>query len=73
LSLLYLIQGSHEKAVEEGRKAIALGPSDSEAHLLSGEVLYQPGNFEEAVRMCEMAIRQHPYPLLYYMGHTLNA
>ena len=73
LSLLSLIQGDHEKAVEEGRKATALGPSDSEAHLLFGEVLYQTGNFEEAVKMCETAIRQHPYPPLYYLGHTLNA
>ena len=73
LSLLYLIQGDHEKAVEEGRKAITLAPSESEVHLLFGEVLYQSGNFEEAVKMCETAIRQHPYPPLYYLGHTLNA
>jgi len=73
LSLLYLIQGDHGKAVEEGRKAIALGPNDTEAHLLFGEVLYQSGNFEDSVKMCEMAIRQHPYPPLYYLGHTLNA
>ena len=73
LSLLSLIQGDHEKAVEEGRKAIALGPSEAESHLLFGEVLYQSGNFEEAVKMCEIAIRLHPYPPLYYLGHTLNA
>jgi len=73
LSLLALIQGDHEKAVKEGRKAITLGPSESEVHLLFGEVLYQSGNIEEAVKMCEMAIRLHPYPPLYYLGHTLNA
>jgi len=73
LSLLSLIQGDHEKAVEEGRKGIALGPSEAESHLLFGEVLYQSGNFQEAVKMCEIAIRLHPYPPLYYLGHTLNA
>ena len=73
LSLLSLIQGDHEKAVEEGRKAIVLGPSEAESHLLFGEVLYQSGNFEKAVKMCEIAIRLHPYPPLYYLGHTLNA
>ncbi|MGV7224614.1 MAG: adenylate/guanylate cyclase domain-containing protein [Nitrospinales bacterium] len=73
LSLLSLIQGDHEKAVEEGRKAIALGPSEAESHLLFGEVLYQSGNFQEAVKMCEIAIRLHPYTPLYYLGHTLNA
>jgi len=65
LSLLSLIQGDHEKAVEEGRKAIVLGPSEAESHLLFGEVLYQSGNFEEAVKMCETALRLHPYTQLY--------
>jgi adenylate cyclase len=73
LSLLYLIQRDHEKAVEEGRKAIALGPNGAEAYLLFGEVLYQSGKFEEAVKMCEIAIRLHPHSPLYYLGHTLNA
>ena len=73
LSLLYLIQGDHVMAIAEGRKAIALGPSDSAAHILFGEVLYQSGKFEEAVNMCEIALRQHPYPPPFYLGHTLNA
>ena len=73
LSLLYLIQGDHEIAVTEGRKAIAFGPSDSTAHILFGEVLYQSGKFEEAVNMCEIALRQHPYPPPFYLGHTINS
>ena len=73
LSLLSLIQGDHEMAVAEGREAIALGPSDSAAHICFGEVLYQSGKFEEAVKMCERALRQHPYPPPFYLGHTLNA
>ena len=73
LSLLYLIQDDHDMAVEEGRRAIDLGPSDSSAHILFGEVLYQSGKFEEAVKMCERALRQHPYPPPFYLGHTLNA
>jgi adenylate cyclase len=73
LSHIHLIQGDHEKAVEEGRKAIALGPNYSEAKLLFGEVLIYSGNFKEAVRMCEMAMRLHPHAPLYYLGHTLNA
>ena len=73
LSLLYLIQGNHEKAVQEGKKAIALGPNVAGAYILFGEVLYQSGNFEEAVKMCETAMRLHPHTPLYYLGHTLNA
>jgi adenylate cyclase len=63
-SLLFLIQGDHEKAVQEGEKAIALGPNFAEAILLFGEVLIYSGNFEEAVKMCEMAMRLHPYVAL---------
>ena len=59
--------------VEKGRKAIALGPNVTEVGLLFGEVLDQSGHFDEAVKICEIAIRLHPYPPLYYLGHTLNA
>jgi adenylate cyclase len=72
-SLLYLIQGNHEKAVQEGKKAITLGPNVAEAYLLFGECLIYSGNFEEAVKMCEMAMRLHPHAPLYYLGHTLTA
>ena len=73
MSLLYLIQGQHDKAVEEGRKAIALGPNDAEAHLLFGDALYWSGMFEEAVEMSEKAMRLHPYAPLYYLGRTMSA
>jgi adenylate cyclase len=69
LSQIHMIQGNHEKAIQEGKKAVTLG----EAHLLFGEVLIYSGNFEEAVKMCEMAIRLHPHAPLYYLGHTLTA
>ena len=72
-SLLYLIQGNHEKAVREGKKAITLGPNVAGAHLLFGEVLIYSGYFEEAVKMCEMAMRLHPHAPLFYLGHTLTA
>ncbi len=72
-SLLYLIQGEHEKAVEEGRKAITLGPNVAETYLLFGEALIYSGNFEEAVEMCETAMRLHPHAPLYFLGHTLTA
>ena len=62
-----------KKQLRKDGKPSPLVQNDSEAHILFGEVLYQSGEFEEAVRMCEMAIRQHPYTPLYYFGHTLNA
>ena len=72
-SLLYLIQGNHEEAIEEGKKAITLGPSVAGAYMLFGEVLIYSGYFEEAVKMCEAAMRLHPYAPLFYLGHTLTA
>ena len=73
LSHIHMIQGDHEKSVEEGRKAIALGPNVAEAQMLFGEVLIYSGHFEEAVKMCEMAMRLHPHAPIYYLGHTLTA
>ena len=73
LSHIHMIQGDHEKAIQEGKKAVALGPNVCGAYMLFGEVLIYSGHFEEAVKMCEMAMRLHPHPPLYYLGHTLNA
>ncbi len=73
LSHIHMIQGDHEKAIQEGKKAIALGPNVCGAYMLFGEVLIYSGHFEEAVNMCEMAMRLHPHPPLYYLGHTLVA
>ena len=73
LSHIHMIQGDHEKAIQEGEKAVALGPNVCGAYMLFGEVLIYSGHFEEAVKMCEMAMRLHPHPPLYYLGHTLNA
>ena len=73
LSHLYLLQGEHGKAVEEGRNAIAFGPNDAETLALFGEVLYWSGMFEEAVEMCEKAIRLHPHTPLYMLGHVIYA
>ncbi len=41
--------------------------------MLFGEVLNCSGHFEEAVKMCEMAMRLHPHAPLYFLTHTLYA
>ena len=73
LSHIHMIQGDHEKAIQEGKKAVALGPNVCGAYMLFGEVLIYSGHFEAAVKMCEMAMRLHPHPPLYYLTHTLYA
>jgi adenylate cyclase len=73
LSHIHMLQGNHEKAVEEGRIAIALGPNLAEAYHLFGEVLILSGHFEEAVKMCERAMRLHPHAPLYFLAWLLVA
>jgi adenylate cyclase len=70
---IHLIQKQHDMAIEEGRRAIALGPNNAEVHILFCEALYRSGKFEESVKMCEKAKRLHPYAPLYYFGHMMNA
>jgi adenylate cyclase len=70
---IYLMQGEHDKALEEGRKAIALGPNDAEAHMHFGQTLFNSGFFEEAVQMCERGMRLHPHRPLYYYIMTIEA
>jgi adenylate cyclase len=68
-----LRQGKHDMAIAEGRKAVALGPNDAEAHIHFGQTLYRSGIFDEAVKMCEKALRLHPRTPMYYFGHMMNA
>jgi adenylate cyclase len=73
LAYTYLIQKQHNKAIEQGRKAIALGPNDADVHLTFGETLYRSGLFDEAVQILEKAMRLHPHAPRFYYGHMMNA
>ena len=73
LAYIYLIQKQYDKAVEEGRKSIALGPNRAVGHNLFCDVLCRTGNFEEAVQMCEKSIRFHPHTPINYFGHMMSA
>ena len=68
LEFIYLSQKQYDRAIEEGRKAIALGPSNAQAHAIHCETLFRTGFFEESVRMCEKAIRLQPHTPLYYLS-----
>ena len=70
---LYLFQKQHEKAIEEGRETVALGPNRASGYISFCEALYRSGNFEEAVPMCEKAIRLHPHTPINYFGHMMSA
>ena len=73
LAFIYLSKKQYEKAIEEGKKSIVLCPSRATGYLFFCEILYRQGYFEEAVRMCEKAIRLQPHTPLFYFGHMMNA
>jgi adenylate cyclase len=73
LLFLHLFRKQHDKAIEEGRKAVALGPNNANSHKSFCEALYRSGHFEEAVEMCEKAIRLHPHTPIDYFGHMMSA
>jgi TolB-like protein/Tfp pilus assembly protein PilF len=72
LSQLYLIKRQHEKAIEEGEKAIALDPNSADGYaMFGGQVLVFSGKPEEGVLSVEKAIRLNPIAPSYYF-HMLG-
>ncbi len=63
----------HAEAIAAGRRAVALGPSDAEAHAQLGNVLNWTGDAMEGRRYIERAMRlnpNYPYYYLFYLGHS---
>jgi len=72
LSTLYLMKRQHEKAIEEGEKAIALDPNSADDYAsFGGNVLVFSGKPEEGVLSLEKAIRLNPIAPSYYF-HMLG-
>lgn len=72
LSNLYLIKSQHEKAIEEGEKAIALDPNSADDYaLFGGQVLVFSGKPEEGALSLEKAIRLNPIAPSWYL-HMLG-
>ena len=66
-SNIYLLQGDHEKAITEGKKAIALGPNNALCHVLLAYAMNFAGRFEEAIELAEKAVRLSPYSSPWYL------
>jgi len=73
LAYSYLIQKQYDKALEEGRKSVALGPNNALFHASFCSILYRTGHFEESVPMCEKAIRLQPHAPLWYFADLSSA
>ena len=73
LAWAYFATRRHAKAIAAGRRAVALGPNDAEAHAQLGNVLNWSGKPNEGKQYVERAMRLNPhYPFyyLFYLGHS---
>ena len=60
-NFIYLLQRQHDKAIAEGKRAVALGPSDATSHMLLSLTLHFAGKFEESIFHIKEAMRLDPY------------
>jgi TolB-like protein/class 3 adenylate cyclase len=61
LSFAYLTQRRFDEALVAGKKAIALGPNDSENHALVAIVIQYLGDGETMINLIKKAMRLDPY------------
>lgn len=59
---------SAEQAIAEGEKALVLGPTNAQAHVLLAVSKNDVGKFDDAIRLVEKAMRLHPYYPAYYLS-----
>ena len=62
LGVLQLVDREFDRAIESGRKAVALGPNDADAHANLALILAYSGNGEEAESAIATALRLNPKP-----------
>ena len=65
---IYCYQRQYEKAISEGETSIALGPNNPANVFWLAMTLFYMGEYAEAARLFEKAIRLDPFPPLYYMS-----
>jgi adenylate cyclase len=68
-----LRQGNFDKALVEGETAIALGPTNAQAHVLLAVSMNAVGRFDDAIALVQKAMRLHPYYPAYYLIHLGTA
>ena len=60
MSRVLMLQGRHDRAVDQAELAIAINPSSSMAHLCLAYALYWSGRADEAVPIIDSSIRLSP-------------
>ena len=61
LGYWYACNREYDKAIAEGKRAMALDPSGAEVHVRYGNILRIAGRPEEAIPMFQKAIRLNPF------------
>lgn len=67
-STIYLVQIQHDKAVEEGKRALELGPNNACNTAILAQTMYFAGRGNEAIQLMEKAMRLSPYHPHWYLG-----
>jgi len=65
--LANLWQGQLEQAIIDGKKALVLGPTNAQAHVLLAVTMNTVGRFDDVIRLVKRAMRLHPYYPAYYL------
>lgn len=65
---IYLQTREYEKSLEEGRRAVALGPSDALSHIVLAQVLRFTGQFPQALAQAQRGVRLSPYCPPWYLA-----
>jgi adenylate cyclase len=73
LGSVYLSKSQHQKAIEEGNKAVALNPNGAEAHAMLALILTHSGNHEKAIELMKRAFRLNPIPPPHYYSNLGTA
>ena len=67
LGIINLRRKHYKKAIAEGKKSIALGPTNAQAHVLLAVSMHSVGKFDDTIRLVKKAMRLHPYYPAYYL------
>ncbi|KKL14158.1 hypothetical protein LCGC14_2518560, partial [marine sediment metagenome] len=68
---IYLFQRQFEKAIAEGKKAVALSPNSSRYHIGLAAALNRGARSEEAIVHAKKAMRLEPYYPAWFLGNVL--
>ena len=68
----FCINDQFDKAITEGKRAIALGPNDALAHVLLAQTMRYAGRFEKAVELAEKAIMANMVDSIVFIDAGFN-